>query len=445
MKLSKNDFKGTGEVFGFTLRQYAKSRANLITGAIMLLLVLISMPVLAMLQKDGVVSLGGNMLEETSNIRTVYVQNETDLTLSGWEGNTYWSKTGFTTAAAPDTLGGKEALAVMTAQKDAYAITVSAGKDSELADSDLQRLSAFLQQCASEQALLRQGITQEQLSVADADYEISTVNASDYQALDTAAGTDDGGSGMGERFILQYGYALVVMMLCTVTTAYIIRAVIEEKSSKLVELLMISVKPLALLTGKILAVMTYVFVFLLAMLAGAVLSALAAGALFQFSAMGALELVVPAMQVDGFRLAGVIAIALVSLALGYLTVSIVGGISGACCSGTEDMEAANGVVVMLVLAGYMVSVFGSISSSTITATVLSLLPLVSVFCAPVEYAIGRIGFEILALSWVIQAVVICLLAVFASRVYAELIIHRGSRVRWKQLLSMAKRKKEGAR
>ncbi|MEA5142445.1 MAG: ABC transporter permease [Oscillibacter sp.] len=445
MKLSKNDFKGTGEVFGFTLRQYAKSRANLITGAIMLLLVLISMPVLAMLQKDGVVSLGGNMMEDTSNIRTVYVQNETDLTLSGWEGNTYWSKTGFTTVAAPDTLGGKEALAVMTSQGDAYAISVSAGKDSELADSDLQRLSAFLQQRASEEALLRQGITQEQLSVADADYKISTANASDYQALDAAAGTDDGGSGMGERFILQYGYALVVMMLCTVTTAYIIRAVIEEKSSKLVELLMISVKPLALLTGKILAVMTYVFVFLLVMLAGAVLSALAAGALFQFSAMGALRQVVPAMHVDGVHLAGVIAIALVSLALGYLTVSIVGGISGACCSGTEDMEAANGVVVMLVMAGYMVSVFGSISGSTTMATVLSLLPLVSVFCAPVEYAVGRIGFEILALSWVIQALVICLLALFASRVYAELIIHRGSRVRLKQLLSMAKRKREGAR
>ena len=58
------------------------------------------------------------------------------------------------------------------------------------------------------------------------------------------------------------------MILCLMSASYVIRAVVEEKDSRLVELLLVSVKPMALLAGKILAVMAFTFGWLLAMLAG---------------------------------------------------------------------------------------------------------------------------------------------------------------------------------
>ncbi|NLU24500.1 MAG: ABC transporter permease [Clostridiales bacterium] len=446
MKLSKRDFTGTGEVFDFTLRQYAKSKANIISGCVMLILVLISMPVVALLAKNGTISLGGDLFTSTSNAETVYIQNETFLSFDAPKGS-YWSKTDFRPASSDAMeLGEKDALAVITEDPDgSYALQVGGGTESELSAGDLQDLSDRLQKTVTESAALAAGVTREQLAMADADYSVKSGEAASYAAPGEPLVDEEGPGG---RFALQYGYAIVVMMLCMISTAYIIRAVIEEKSSKLVELLMISVKPMALLTGKILAVMTYIFGLMIAMLGAFVLSGFAASLLFDFSAasllQGQLQAVAPQMHFDVLEIIGVLAIALVSLALGYLTFSIIGGISGACCSGTEDMESANGSVVMLVMLGYIASCFGGIFNSTALATVLSLFPVVSVFCAPVEYVTGRIGLPVLALSWVIQVAVICLLMVFASRVYADIVIHRGSRIKLRQLLGMAGTKRRAA-
>ena len=74
------------------------------------------------------------------------------------------------------------------------------------------------------------------------------------------------------KFVLQYGYSILVLMLITISSSYIIRSVVEEKASRLVEFLMVSVKPLALILGKILAVMTYIFVMFAVTAAGLVCS-----------------------------------------------------------------------------------------------------------------------------------------------------------------------------
>ena len=88
-------------------------------------------------------------------------------------------------------------------------------------------------------------------------------------------------------------YSIFVLMLCTFVSSYIIQKVIEEKASKLAELLMVSVKPLAMLLGKILAVMTYVFGLIVSLLAVMVASYAVTGrfadtsvVINQFTAMG---------------------------------------------------------------------------------------------------------------------------------------------------------------
>ena len=53
----------------------------------------------------------------------------------------------------------------------------------------------------------------------------------------------------GSRFWVQYGYSILAMMVCLMSASYVIRAVVEEKDSRLVELLLVSVKPMALLAG----------------------------------------------------------------------------------------------------------------------------------------------------------------------------------------------------
>ena len=66
----KNDFTGTGKVYAFTLSQFFKGKANLITLAVLFVISLFSVPVISFVQ-------GGASSESSLELSTVFVVNET--------------------------------------------------------------------------------------------------------------------------------------------------------------------------------------------------------------------------------------------------------------------------------------------------------------------------------------------------------------------------------
>ena len=288
--------------------------------------------------------------------------------------------------------------------------------------------------------VLQDGLTDAQRDILSSGITVITddIAAPDEAPADELDGADDSMDG----FWVQYGYAIVVMMLCMMSTAFLLRAVVEEKESKLVELLMVSVSPLALLGGKILAVMLYVAALLLLVLFGMGGSVLLAGLLFgPGTGAEALSAVLPYLTgADGgiLHAVGTVLVVLVSLLLAYLTLSVVAGIAGACCSNMEDVGSANGAVLLIVMGGYLVSCVVGVVPSHGLAVFASLCPILSLFCAPVQWAAGNVPLAVLLASWALQLIVIAALMLLCARVYRELIVHRGSRVKLKQLLKMAK-------
>ena len=112
----------------------------------------------------------------------------------------------------------------------------------------------------------------------------------------------------------------------------------------------------------------------------------------------------------------------------------------------EQSEPAIMIVTLLIMVGYIVSCFTPIiSSNAVAAAVLSLCPVISVFCAPVSYVGGNISLIVLILSWVIQAIILVALSIFCAKVYRDLLLYRGSHMGISQLFQIFKnRKKEGA-
>lgn len=402
------DLSGTGQVYRFTLSQLLKSRANRVTLIIMVLLAAVSMPLTALL--------GGETPEtsDTAGLASVRVDNRTDLVLD-FSGDAYWADTDFSAGA-----GEPDAVVTVTGDETGYQVAVVG---SETADAgELSQLAETARQAVRDACLRAAGLSSRQL-----------------EALTASTGEEDSHE---DGFWVQYGYSILAMILCLMSASYVIRAVVEEKDSRLVELLLVSVKPMALLAGKILAVMAFTFGWLLAMLAGLGVSCgLTAGLLgpgvLQKQLSGLLA-AVPRVQEDLWQAAGVLLVLLVSLGLGYLTMSLIGGVAGACCSGMEEAGEATGPVMLLTMAGYLAScVVGAVPSGPV-AVFSTLCPVVSIFCAPVQFAGGNVSFWLVLASWVIQAAVIWGLLTLASRVYAGLIVHRGSRVKLRELMSMAK-------
>lgn len=402
------DLSGTGQVYRFTLSQLLKSRANRVTLIIMVLLAAVSMPLTALL--------GGETPEtsDTAGLASVRVDNRTDLVLD-FSGDAYWADTDFSADA-----GEPDAVVTVTGDETGYQVAVNG---SETADAgELSQLAEAARQAVRDACLRAAGLSSRQL-----------------EALTASTGEADSHE---EGFWVQYGYSILAMILCLMSASYVIRAVVEEKDSRLVELLLVSVKPMALLAGKILAVMAFTFGWLLAMLAGLGVSCgLTAGLMgpgvLQKQLSGLLA-AVPRVQEDLWQAAGVLLVLLVSLGLGYLTMSLIGGVAGACCSGMEEAGEATGPVMLLTMAGYLAScVVGAVPSGPV-AVFSTLCPIVSIFCAPVQFAGGNVSIWLVLASWVIQAAVIWGLLTLASRVYAGLIVHRGSRVKLRELMSMAK-------
>lgn len=438
MKQYKEQLTGTGMVYRFTLQQFLKNKANIISLVIIILFAMGSVPVTSLIN-------GGGNKEGHSKISNVYFGSETEpyaLTYTDLQNaaaaGTFWTETTFhgtddiTSGEVQNAPAPRDVYASITfnPQTGMYQLSVIAAEDTELSDEDLAALSTFLTEQFDQVRYRTLNISDEQLAFVMGSWE------SDTQSLDSYLEDENR---FDTQYIVQLIYSIVVMMVSVLSVSYIIRTVIEEKASKLIELLMVSVKPLALIVGKILAAMTYVLMTMGGMVLGYVLSRAVCS---QFMAVAPLT----NMFAGAFTFSGnltnmsivfVIAV-VISLLLAFLTFAIIAGLSATGCSSTEDTESATMGVTLLIMAGYMISIIATSSGSTALAYATSIIPVVSVFCAPIHYMMGTIGIGVLIVSWVLQAAVVILLAIFCARIYTSLLMHRGNRVKFTDMLSMAK-------
>ncbi len=434
MRMSKSDFAGTGKVYRFSLQQLFKSKANIVSMIIMIVLAMGIVPLMGFLGGVEVT------LDEIMEMSVVYIQNETSYELDTdalQEKNPAFAEVTFTEAdfsqeECEDRLEMDDFYVHIykDASEGVYYIHVSYPQGNIYEESDLlYGLEDALGEAFDQARYDALGATQEQLMVVMSGYSTDTMLLSDYLNADDTS--------WEIQYFLQLFYSIVVMMVSILTVSYIIRTVVEEKASKLVELLMTSVKPMALLLGKILATMTYVMGTILLMAAGVAVS-YGLCSLFMDMTMITQSLGMIGLTGGNFRISPMtIVVVLVSILLGYLTYAILAGLLGACCSTVEDTQSAMSLPTMLCMGGYLVAMITSSIGGQGLALFTSLFPFVSAFCGPVQYFLGNIGFGTMCISWLIQIVIIVLLFVFAARIYRELIIYRGSRVKFSGMLAMA--------
>jgi len=452
MSLSKDDFRGTGKIFSFTFRQMMKNKGNIVSIIIMVLMAIVSVP--------AIVLLGGNAAE-SSEVQTsaIYVADETGLSIDWSELSVYEPYFAdvpvYEAEFEPDEyaeylVAGEVMLhAYQDGMPGNYHMTV--GRISEESPDDAEAMMLFwaaesVLDAAKYETL---DVSSEQLAVLNAGYYVSVQRLDEYLNPPERMDEDEvfeEAVGFDARYWLQLMYSIVVLMLSVMSISYIVRAVVEEKASKLVELLMVSVRPLALIVGKILAAMAFVFGMFAMMIVGFGVSYAVTGLFLDMSVIGgSLEgLGISAEMFSRVDALAVISI-IVSLLTGYLTFSIVAGLFASGCSSTSEMEGATMPPTMIILAGYMVSCIISAFDGGPAITALSLCPVVSVFCAPVQYLIGNIGFGVLTLAWIIQLIVVVLLALFCAKIYNELIIYKGERIGVRRMIAMAKGSRKGGR
>lgn len=89
----------------------------------------------------------------------------------------------------------------------------------------------------------------------DSELEARLINPANYTETNTAllASTEDASVARDANFLIVYAFVMTLMFTVFMTNGYLMQTLIEEKETRLIEILISSLRPIQLLTGKIFA------------------------------------------------------------------------------------------------------------------------------------------------------------------------------------------------
>jgi ABC-2 type transport system permease protein len=212
---------------------------------------------------------------------------------------------------------------------------------------------------------------------------------------------------------------ILIYLALIATGQSVAQGVVEEKSSRVVELLLATVRPWQLMAGKVLGI------GLVGLLQVAVVgvAGVTAGQL-----TGSLDLSLSVTT-------GVVAWLIVWFGLGFTLYSLVFAGFGALVSRQEDVGGVTTPVTMFLVVGYVVgiSVLPSAPGNPVVA-VMSLLPTFSPTLMPMRLAMGPVPAWQIALSLVLALATVPLLVLLAGRLYRNGVVRTGARLKFREAI-----------
>lgn len=238
--------------------------------------------------------------------------------------------------------------------------------------------------------------------------DIIEILTSDPLEVTTLSGDAEDGQ---SRTIVAYFGLLLLYMAVLLYGTWILTGVTEEKSNRVVEVLLSSIRPWQILGGKILGI----------------------GSLALAQLLGTLALAVIALRVtDTVDLPPVELTSVLNLLLwfviGFLIFAVLFGAAGSLVSRMEEANTIAFPMTMAAVVGFFFSIITLNEPSGLIATLGTFIPLTAPFVVPVRTAL-----ESIPLWQYLASLIICLVSIgfftrVAGRIYAGGLLRYGGRV-----------------
>jgi ABC-2 type transport system permease protein len=233
--------------------------------------------------------------------------------------------------------------------------------------------------------------------------------APEVDLLETPA-TDE-----GLRYMVSFGFGLVFLMSAAGFGATIAQSTVQEKQSRVVELLLAAVPSRALLAGKILGN-----------------SALAFGQTAAIAGMSVVGLVVTGQD----DLLGILGAPLVWFVIffliGFVLLAAIYAASASLVSRMEDVNSVLSPVMMLTMLPYFGVIF--FNDNEVVLTVMSYVPFSAPVGMPVRLFLGDAAWWEPLVSLGVLAVTCVLVIALGARIYERSLLRIGPRVRLREVL-----------
>lgn len=476
--MRKNSLHGWKKVFAFTFVQSAKTAGARFLFLLLFLLALVSMPLLDTFfpaaggadTAEGEYSAETSLDEkspeklieeadgEASPIEHIYFYNEARFPLESFDGfvekNPYFSdvefKTGeqdFETWLETDKNEDSDYDMHVTLSFDAdgFFITCAAPLMSSLGSEDLEAFEFSFRQYLNVEKLSLAGVSESDIDALETPVNGSLNQINEEGAIEEYEDSFTWDSG---EYNMTYGILLVTILLVAFCAESIAVSVLTEKSSKVVETLLLSVRPMATIVGKVLASICVLLVqfagFFLGLAASCLINGYMRENTFSF---------LPASAVKGFLSLemfhgvspGLILLAIAILLTGLLLYGVVAGICGASVSRMEEIgEALKLYNILYIIGAYFALMVAMTSAGGLSVLnyIAYLFPLSAPFIAPTHLIIGKMPLWLGLCSLALLLLMTALAFWLASRIYANMLFYNGSPMKVKDFIRFAKQPKK---
>lgn len=220
----------------------------------------------------------------------------------------------------------------------------------------------------------------------------------------------------GARYLVAFGFGFVFLLSATGFGSMIAQNTVQEKQSRIVEILLATVPPRALLGGKIIGNSVLAVAQTAALAAVAVLGLAITGQTEMLSALGA-----PVVWFVGFFVVGFVLLAGIFAA------------SASLVSRQEDVGSVMGPAMMLTMAPYFLVIL--LNGNPVAMTVLSYVPFSAPVAMPTRLFVGEAAWWEPLIALALLLVAAALVIALGAKIYERSLLRVGPRAKLREVLA----------
>ena len=227
----------------------------------------------------------------------------------------------------------------------------------------------------------------------------------------------------GGAYILAYAIVILTFMAILTYGNWVAQSVAEEKSGRVMELLVTAATPRQLLTGKVLGTGAAGLTQYVVIVAAAIIGFVANGPVSEALGLaGQSPIALPTID-----LATALAFTAFFL-LGFILYSTLYAAAGSMVSRIEDVQQAAGPLIFLAIGGYFAAFTGLNDPNAEWVGVASIIPFFSPYLMPARMLLTSVGIGEILLALGLLALTVVLAMLVASRIYSAGVLMYGQRV-----------------
>ena len=239
-----------------------------------------------------------------------------------------------------------------------------------------------------------------------------------------------------------FGFILYFMLIFYGQT--VSKSVSTEKTSKLMETLLTSIHPYAMITGKILAVSTLGVLQFLTWIMSGIVGLYTGNAIahsiypeYENSVITFINFIKDNIGQSGMTLPALI-LAILVFGVGFLFYCVLAALAGCLVSKPEDVASTQALYQFPVIINWLISYIAPVTGNNVLITAVRYFPLTAPFSVPADLIAGTIGLGEGLLSLMVLLIFSFVIIILSSKIYKGLVLYTGQKVSMKVISNILK-------